>query len=160
MQSRTGLSDCRRGEQQRFAFARIFLLKPALLFLDEATSALDESSEAQLYRLLRTASWRPTIVSVGHRGTLRGFHDQFLEISAFVEKGCREGRLVDGGEPSGIDRHPKSHRSFVARLLGAAGWTLPLRAHRSPHDLLDGQALHQNRKDDQHIGCRQYQLAL
>ena len=38
--------------------------------------------------------------------------------------------------------------------------TVPLQAHRSPHDLLDGQALHQNRKDDQHIGCRQYQLAL
>ena len=87
------------GEQQRFAFARIFLLKPALLFLDEATSALDESSEAQLYCLLRTASWRPTIVSVGHRGTLRSFHDQLLEISAFMEKRCWQGRLVDGGEP-------------------------------------------------------------
>ena len=87
------------GEQQRFAFARIFLLKPALLFLDEATSALDESSEAQLYCLLRTASWRPTIVSVGHRGTLRSFHDQLLEISAFMERRCWQGRLVDGSEP-------------------------------------------------------------
>ena len=37
------------GEQQRFAFARILLVEPALLFLDEATSALDEPSEAQLY---------------------------------------------------------------------------------------------------------------
>ena len=41
------------GEQQRFAFARILLVEPALLFLDEATSALDETSEAQLYGLLR-----------------------------------------------------------------------------------------------------------
>ena len=32
--------------------------------------------------------------------------------------------------------------------------------HRSPHHLLHGQALHQNRKDDQHIGCCQYQLTL
>jgi putative ATP-binding cassette transporter len=53
------------GEQQRFAFARILLVEPALLFLDEATSALDEPSEAQLYGLLRAASRRPTVVSVG-----------------------------------------------------------------------------------------------
>ena len=32
------------GEQQRFAFARILLVEPALLFLDEATSALDGSA--------------------------------------------------------------------------------------------------------------------
>ncbi len=72
------------GEQQRFAFARILLMQPALLFLDEATSALDERSEAQLYGLLRAASRRPTIVSVGHRGTLRSFHDQVLEITSFI----------------------------------------------------------------------------
>ena len=71
------------GEQQRLAFARILLLKPALLFLDEATSALDEVSEARLYSLLRTAPWRPTIVSVGHRSTLRSFHDQILDVAAF-----------------------------------------------------------------------------
>jgi putative ATP-binding cassette transporter len=71
------------GEQQRLAFARILLLKPALLFLDEATSALDEKAEARLYGLLRTASWRPTIVSVGHRSTLRSFHNQILNVAAF-----------------------------------------------------------------------------
>jgi vitamin B12/bleomycin/antimicrobial peptide transport system ATP-binding/permease protein len=71
------------GEQQRLAFARILLIKPALLFLDEATSALDEVCEARLYGLLRTAPWRPTIVSVGHRSTLRGFHDQTLDVTAF-----------------------------------------------------------------------------
>jgi vitamin B12/bleomycin/antimicrobial peptide transport system ATP-binding/permease protein len=71
------------GEQQRLAFARILLLKPALLFLDEATSALDEASEARLYRLLRSAQWQPTIVSVGHRSTLRDFHDQVLDVAAF-----------------------------------------------------------------------------
>jgi putative ATP-binding cassette transporter len=72
------------GEQQRLAFARILLIKPALLFLDEATSALDELCEARLYGLLRSAPWRPTIVSVGHRSTLRGFHDQILDIAAFT----------------------------------------------------------------------------
>jgi ABC transporter len=71
------------GEQQRFAFARILLVEPALLFLDEATSALDEPSEAQLYGLLRAASWRPTVVSVVHRSTLRNFHDQLLDVATF-----------------------------------------------------------------------------
>jgi putative ATP-binding cassette transporter len=71
------------GEQQRLAFVRIMLLKPSLLFLDEATSALDEDSEARLYGLLRRASWRPTIVSVGHRSTLRSFHDQIVDVAAF-----------------------------------------------------------------------------
>jgi vitamin B12/bleomycin/antimicrobial peptide transport system ATP-binding/permease protein len=73
------------GEQQRFAFARIFLMQPTLVFLDEATSALDESSEAHLYGMLRSASWRPTIVSVGHRSTIRRFHDQVVELDAFVD---------------------------------------------------------------------------
>ena len=71
------------GEQQRLAFARILLFKPTLLFLDEATSALDEDSEARLYGMLRALPWRPTIVSVGHRSTLRGFHDQILDVALF-----------------------------------------------------------------------------
>ncbi|HXM03918.1 MAG TPA: ATP-binding cassette domain-containing protein, partial [Chthoniobacterales bacterium] len=69
------------GEQQRLAFARLLLIKPALVFLDEATSALDEKSEAALYRTLRDAPWRPAIVSVGHRSTLIQFHDRILDLT-------------------------------------------------------------------------------
>jgi putative ATP-binding cassette transporter len=74
------------GEQQRLAFARIFLAEPTLVFLDEATSALDEHSEAQLYGLLRQATWNPIIVSIGHRGTLRDLHDHVLDISSFTRQ--------------------------------------------------------------------------
>src|SRR5258708_36904603 len=59
------------GEQQRLGFARVLLARPEIVFLDEATSALDEAAETALYRLLREAEWRPTIVSVGHHGSLR-----------------------------------------------------------------------------------------
>ena len=71
------------GEQQRLAFARILLLEPAIIFMDEPTSALDEATEAQLYRRLRASSWRPTVISVSHRGTLRVFHDQVLDVTDF-----------------------------------------------------------------------------
>jgi putative ATP-binding cassette transporter len=66
------------GEQQRVAFARALLLQPALLFLDESTSALDEPSEAALYALLMQALPGTTIVSVGHRSTLRRWHRSTL----------------------------------------------------------------------------------
>src|SRR5262249_58705936 len=69
------------GEQQRLAFARVLLVRPEIVFLDEATSALDETAEMALYRLVREASWRPTIVSVGHHGTLRRFHDTIVDLS-------------------------------------------------------------------------------
>jgi vitamin B12/bleomycin/antimicrobial peptide transport system ATP-binding/permease protein len=70
------------GEQQRLAFARVLLARPEIVFLDEATSALDEAAEMSLYRLLRDASWQPTIVSVGHHRTLRRFHDTIVDLAA------------------------------------------------------------------------------
>mgnify|MGYP002135786134 FL=1 len=66
------------GEQQRIAFARALLVKPALLFMDEASSALDEQSEAQLYGLLKSQLPHSILVSVGHRSTLQPFHNRLL----------------------------------------------------------------------------------
>ena len=64
------------GEQQRVAFARLFLKKPAIAFLDEATSTLDEENERFLYEQLRASGI--AFVSVGHRSTLKEFHDTLL----------------------------------------------------------------------------------
>ena len=66
------------GEQQRVSFARIFLRKPVLAFLDEATSALDEPNERRLYQNLRDL--RISYVSVGHRTTLKEFHDFLIVL--------------------------------------------------------------------------------
>jgi vitamin B12/bleomycin/antimicrobial peptide transport system ATP-binding/permease protein len=74
------------GEQQRLAFARVLLIQPVIVFLDEASSALDEACEAELYPLLRAAPWRPTIVSIGHRSTLRGFHDSVLDLGTMSKR--------------------------------------------------------------------------
>ena len=56
-------------------------MKPAWLFLDEATSALDEASEVRLYTLLRERLPGVTLVSVGHRSTLRPFHARNLVVT-------------------------------------------------------------------------------
>jgi putative ATP-binding cassette transporter len=68
------------GEQQRIAFARALVQKPDWLFLDEATSAADEATEARLYRLVRDRLPRTTLFSVGHRATLRPFHQRQLFV--------------------------------------------------------------------------------
>ncbi len=74
------------GEQQRLAFARVLLIQPSIVFLDEASSALDEASETLLYRLLRAAPWHPTVVSIGHRSTLRSFHDSVFDLGAMSKR--------------------------------------------------------------------------
>ena len=63
------------GEQQRLQFARVLLHRPDWVFLDEASSALDESAEQAMYQCLRSQLPGTTIVSVGHRSTLRRLHD-------------------------------------------------------------------------------------
>jgi putative ATP-binding cassette transporter len=68
------------GEQQRVAFARALLSKPAWLFMDEATAALDEETEAALYRLLQEKLPHTAIISIGHRTSLRQFHRRRLDI--------------------------------------------------------------------------------
>ena len=66
------------GEQQRLGFARLLLRRPRLAILDEASSALDLAAEASLYALLVQAG--PTVVSVGHRPSLRAFHHTELQL--------------------------------------------------------------------------------
>ena len=83
------------GEQQRVAFARILINQPEYAILDEATSALDTNNEVSLYdHLLET---RTTFISVGHRETLKNYHDfllQFLEDKSWkvIELGNLEKR--------------------------------------------------------------------
>ena len=48
------------------------------VFLDEATSSVDEKSEAQLYKELSHIS--PTIISIGHRHSLRALHTHELRL--------------------------------------------------------------------------------
>jgi vitamin B12/bleomycin/antimicrobial peptide transport system ATP-binding/permease protein len=64
------------GEQQRLAFARALLARPAYLLMDESTSALDEAMEARLYLMLKAELPDTTLVSIGHRATLKQMHER------------------------------------------------------------------------------------
>jgi vitamin B12/bleomycin/antimicrobial peptide transport system ATP-binding/permease protein len=68
------------GEQQRLAIGRVLLNRPQVVFLDEASSAMDEGLEHAMYRLLRESLPGATLVSVGHRSSLLGFHAWGLEL--------------------------------------------------------------------------------
>ena len=75
------------GEQQRLAFARALLYAPQWLYMDEATSAMDEEDEATLYQALIDEIPGLSIVSVGHRSSLKRFHPRHVRIDS--------GRLVE-----------------------------------------------------------------
>ncbi len=67
------------GEQQRFAFVRIFLHRPKWVFLDESTSAMDEDMERKLYETLINLP-ETAVLSVGHRSTLAKWHERKMAI--------------------------------------------------------------------------------
>ena len=66
------------GEQQRIGIARALLNKPDFIFFDEATAAMDEKYEERLYKMLHELMPDTTIVSIGHRSTLKEFHEKIF----------------------------------------------------------------------------------
>jgi vitamin B12/bleomycin/antimicrobial peptide transport system ATP-binding/permease protein len=68
------------GEQQRLAFARLFLHKPDIVVMDEATSALDPDSQTMLMEKLAEHLPKTAIISVGHRPELEAFHERKVNL--------------------------------------------------------------------------------
>uniref|UniRef100_A0A673M1M1 ATP-binding cassette sub-family D member 4-like n=1 Tax=Sinocyclocheilus rhinocerous TaxID=307959 RepID=A0A673M1M1_9TELE len=66
------------GEMQRLCFARLFYLQPKYAVLDEATSALTEEAEGQLYKACKQLGI--SLISLGHRSTLKKHHDIMLRL--------------------------------------------------------------------------------
>lgn len=82
------------GEQQRVAFARALLFQPRWLYMDEATSAMDEEDEALLYQALIDQLPDVTVVSIGHRSSLKRFHRRLLRIEG--------GNLLEQPHPQAV----------------------------------------------------------
>jgi len=68
------------GEQQRLTLVRAILFAPDWLFLDEATASLDEPGERMVYALLREELPYASIVSIGHRSTLKALHSCSIDM--------------------------------------------------------------------------------
>jgi putative ATP-binding cassette transporter len=62
------------------AFARALLYRPRWLYMDEATSAMDEEDEALLYQAVIDELPDVTLISIGHRSSLKRFHRRLLRI--------------------------------------------------------------------------------
>jgi vitamin B12/bleomycin/antimicrobial peptide transport system ATP-binding/permease protein len=70
------------GEQQRLSLGRLLVQRPRYAVLDESTSALDEANETRIYELLHQSGI--AYISVGHRSSLRQFHDRVLDLTEFA----------------------------------------------------------------------------
>ena len=93
------------GEQQRLAFARIFLKHPDIVIMDEATSALDELSQKRMMELM--GEWLPDamVIHVAHRPGLDKYHTR--EIVLVREK----------GEPATVQNSPPTKIRIAEQLL-------------------------------------------
>ena len=80
------------GEQQRIAFARVFLQKPSIVLCDESTSAVDENTEMKLYSHLAVVV--PTIISIAHRSSLAKFHNHTLTYNSTYDSKWKRGHIM------------------------------------------------------------------
>ncbi|KAI1287472.1 Lysosomal cobalamin transporter ABCD4 [Halotydeus destructor] len=69
------------GEMQRLAIARVFYHRPRLAILDEATSAVSMEMEEAIYKELKRL--HITVITAGHRETLKKFHQLMVTPSSF-----------------------------------------------------------------------------
>ncbi len=67
------------GEQQRLAFARVFLVKPQILFLDESSAAIDEPLEQRIFSKVMQDLPNSIIIGVNHRSSANKFHKYIFD---------------------------------------------------------------------------------
>lgn len=102
-------SDLSGGQQQRVAIARAVVHRPSLLLLDEPMSNLDAHLRRRLGAQLRELQRRLklTVVYVTHD------RDEALTLSDRIVV-MSEGRMVDGGTPTGLYSRPCSDRGALS----------------------------------------------
>lgn len=76
------------GQQQRLAFARMLLHKPAWVFLDEATSAMDNANKQRAMSIFDMELPDCAVVSIAHQQGLEEFHNRVLQVVA-AKNGAR-----------------------------------------------------------------------
>jgi len=69
------------GEQQRVAFARALIARPAVLLLDEAVTTLEEQDGADLYRTIAKHMPETIVISIGRPTALAALHRRAIVLS-------------------------------------------------------------------------------
>jgi putative ATP-binding cassette transporter len=69
------------GEQQRVAFARALIAKPAVLLLDEAVTTLEEHDGAELYRTVAKHLPNTIVISIGRPTALSAQHRRSIVLA-------------------------------------------------------------------------------
>ena len=103
------------GEQQRLALARVWALRPEVLFLDEPTASLDPGATHEIEKVIRALHDAGTkIVLVTHNlGQAHRLGDEVLFLN--------QGRLVERAPADQFLKHPAS--SEAAKFLeGELPW--------------------------------------
>jgi tungstate transport system ATP-binding protein len=104
------------GEQQRLALARVWALRPEILFLDEPTASLDPGATHEIERVIAALHAAGTkIVMVTHNlGQARRLGDEVLFL--------HQGRLVERAPAERFLKRPESHEA-VQFLEGELPWS-------------------------------------
>jgi putative ATP-binding cassette transporter len=68
------------GEQQRIAFARALIRRPAVLLFDEPIATLDDGAGRELYRILLDRLPQAIVLSIDRREVLAAFHQRTIEM--------------------------------------------------------------------------------
>jgi putative ATP-binding cassette transporter len=68
------------GEQQRVAFARALIARPAVLLLDEAVTTLEEADAAELYRMIAQRLPGTIVISIGRPAALSAQHRRAIVL--------------------------------------------------------------------------------
>ena len=79
------------GEQQRVAFARALIARPAVLLLDEAVTTLEETEGRALYRMLAERLPDTIVISIGRPALLSTLHRRAIVLDGIPASAWRAG---------------------------------------------------------------------
>jgi putative ATP-binding cassette transporter len=82
------------GEQQRVAFARALIAKPAVLLLDEAVTTLEEAEADALYRMLAERLPGTIIISIGRPALLSPLHARAIVLDGVAASARGAARVM------------------------------------------------------------------
>jgi putative ATP-binding cassette transporter len=87
------------GEQQRVAFARALIARPAVLLLDEAVTTLEEGEGRALYRMLEERMPDMIIISIGRPALLSSLHRRAIVLEGVSASARRAGVALSAPMP-------------------------------------------------------------